>query len=81
MAKAGKLMVRDVVPPLTQLIHHQTDIRHRKELILSSVRDVDRQLIRLGTALVWPQYPSYDRQTSKTLRPGKAHFITERAPI
>src|SRR5262249_33525681 len=81
MAKAREFMVGDVVPPLTQLIHDQADIRHGKELILGTMRDVDRQLTRLGTTLVWPQYASHDRQTSKTLRPGKAHFITERAPI
>ena len=80
MAEASEFVVGDVVPPLTQLIHNQADIRHGKELILRTMHDIDWQLTRLGTALVWPQYSSYDRQTSKALRPGKAHFITEQAP-
>ena len=54
MAEANEFMVRDVVPPLTQLIHDQADVRHGKELILGTMRDVDRQVVRLGTALVWP---------------------------
>ena len=54
MAEASEFMVRDIVPPLTQLIHDQANIRHGKELILCTMRDVDRQVVCLGTALVWP---------------------------
>ena len=54
MAEASKFMVGDVVPPLTQLIYDQTDIRHGKELILGTMSDIDRQVVRLSTALVWP---------------------------
>jgi len=54
MAEASEFMVGDVVPPLTQLIYDQANIRHGKELILCTMRDVDRQVVRLGTALVWP---------------------------
>src|SRR5215831_1000570 len=81
VAEASEFMIGDVVPPLTQLIHDQADIRHGKELILCTMCDIDRQVVRLGTTLVWPEYPGHDRQASKALRPGKAHFITERAPI
>src|SRR4029453_1950058 len=35
MTEASEFMVGDIVPPLTQLIHDQADIRHGKELILS----------------------------------------------
>ena len=54
MAEAREFVVSDVVPPLTQLVDHQADIRHRKKLILGAMGDIDRQLARLGTALMWP---------------------------
>ena len=54
MTEASEFMIGDVVPPLTQLIHDQADIRHGKELILGAMGDIDRQVVRLGTALVWP---------------------------
>src|SRR5215475_6011398 len=60
VAEASEFMVRNIMPPLTQLIHHQADIGHGKELILCPMSDVDGQVTRLGTALVWPQYPGYD---------------------
>ena len=60
MAEASKFMISDVMPPLTQLIHDQADIRYGEELILGAMRDVDGQVVRLRTALVWPQYSSND---------------------
>src|SRR5262249_52521553 len=74
VAEASEFMIGNVVSPLTQLIHDQADIRHGKELILCTMCDIDRQVVRLGTTLVWPEYPGYDRQASKALRPGKTHF-------
>src|SRR5262245_52800370 len=60
MAEAGEFMISDVVPPLAQLLHDQTDVCHRKKLILGAMRDVNGQVLRLDTALVGPHYPSHD---------------------
>ena len=54
MTEASEFMVGNVVPPLTQLIYDQADICHGKELILGTMHDVDRQVVCLDTALVWP---------------------------
>ncbi len=74
-------MIRHVVSPLTQLVDDQADITDGKELIPFTMGNIHGQLARLGTALMRSQYPSYHRESAKTLRPGKADFIAERTAI
>ena len=78
---AVQFVIRHVVSPLTQLVNDQANITHGKELIPFTMGDVHGQLARLGAALMRAQYPGYHRESTETLRPGKAGLITERAPI